>query len=173
MKNRKTYFITQAAAIAALYVVMTYAISTINLASGAIQLRISECLTILPFFTPAAVPGLFIGCLISNMIAGANGSIIIWDIIFGSIATLLGAVGTYALRKYKWLTPLPPILANTIIVPFILAFAYQIPGSIFYFMLTVGIGEILSCGVLGLVLLHLLLPYRKYLFTSEYSSGPS
>lgn len=81
--------------IAALYVVLTYITNLLGLASGTIQVRFSEALCILPVFTPAAIPGLFIGCLISNLITGG----IIWDIIFGSIATLLGALGTYFLRK--------------------------------------------------------------------------
>ena len=114
MKNKKAYFITQAAVIAALYVVLTLFINAFDLASGAIQVRISEALTILPYFTPAAVPGLFIGCLLSNFMTGAA----IWDIIFGSLATLIGAIGTYLLRKWKWCAPLPPILSNTIIISF-------------------------------------------------------
>lgn len=160
MKNSKTLFITQAAIIAALYVVLTILVNALGLANYPIQLRFSEALTILPFFIPAAIPGLFLGCLISNLLTGA----IVWDVIFGSLATLLGAVGTYLLRKNKWLAPLPPIVANTIIVPFVLYYAYQIPGSVPYFMLTVGLGEILSCGVLGMLLLFVLQKYRKYIF---------
>lgn len=160
MKNKKAYFITQAAVIAALYVVLTVAINAFDLANGAIQVRISEALTILPFFTPAAIPGLFIGCLLSNLITGA----VIWDIIFGSLATLLGALGTYALRRWKWTASLPPIIANTIIVPLVLNYAYGLPGGIPFFMLTIGIGEILSCGVLGMLLLFLLQKYRNVLF---------
>lgn len=102
--TNKIIFICQAAMIAALYVVLTYAINAFNLASGAIQVRVSEALTILPFFTPAAIPGLVIGCFIANLSTGA----VILDVIFGTLATLLGALGTYALRKYKWLAPLPP-----------------------------------------------------------------
>lgn len=160
MKNSKTLFIAQAAIIAALYVVLTLLANSLGLANYAIQLRFSEALTILPFFTPAAIPGLFLGCVISNLLTGA----IIWDVIFGSLATLLGAVGTYLLRRCKWLAPLPPIVANTVIVPPVLYFAYHIPGSIPFFMLTVGIGEILSCGVLGMLLLFVLQKYKKYLF---------
>lgn len=162
MKNSKTLFVSQAALIAALYVVLTLLANALGLANYAIQLRFSEALTILPFFTPAAIPGLFLGCLISNLLTGA----ILWDIIFGSLATLLGAVGTYLLRRCKWLAPLPPIVANTLIVPMVLYFAYHIPGSIPYFMLTVGLGEILSCGVLGILLLLLLQKYKKYIFPS-------
>lgn len=162
MKNKKSYFITQAAVIAAIYVVLTLAINVFNLASGAIQVRISEALTILPFFTPAAVPGLFVGCLLSNFITGAP----VWDVVFGSLATLIGALGTYALRKWKWLAPVPPILANVLIIPFVLHYAYGIPGGIPFFMLTVGAGEIISCGILGMLLLFLLQKYRNILFRS-------
>ena len=96
MRNKKVLFLTQAAVIAAIYVVLTIFISAFNLASGAIQVRISEALTILPFFTPAAIPGLAIGCLLSNLLTGAA----VYDVVFGSLATLLGAVGTYLLRKH-------------------------------------------------------------------------
>lgn len=163
MKNSKTLFVAQAALIAALYVVLTLLANSLGLANYAIQLRFSEALTILPFFTPAAIPGLFLGCLISNLLTGA----IIWDIVFGSIATLIGAVGTYLLRRCKWLAPLPPIAANTLIVPLVLYFAYRVPGSIPFFMLTVGIGEILSCGVLGILLLLVLQRYKKYIFPTD------
>ena len=163
MNNKKAYFITQAAVIAALYVVLTLFINAFDLASGAIQVRISEALTILPYFTPAAVPGLFIGCLLSNFMTGAA----IWDIIFGSLATLIGAIGTYLLRKWKWCAPLPPILSNTIIIPFVLTYAYGIPGGIPFFMLTVGAGEVLSCGVLGMILLFALQRYRNIIFKNN------
>lgn len=157
---KKINFLTQAAMIAALYVVLTLAINAFGLASGAIQVRVSEALTILPYFTPAAIPGLFIGCLLSNTITGCA----LFDIIFGSIATLLGAVGTYLLRRHKWLAPVPPIIANTIIVPFVLSYVYGTPGTIPYLMLTVGIGEVISCGVFGMVLLFALNKYRTTLF---------
>ncbi len=160
-KNNYTIFLTQAAVIAALYVVLTLLANTLGLANYSIQVRFSEALTILPLFTPAAIPGLFVGCLLSNILTGC----IFWDIIFGPIATLLGAVGTRLLRKKsKWLATLPPILSNTIIIPFVLSFAYKFEGSLPYFVLTVGIGEIISCGVLGLILYSALYKYRKQIF---------
>lgn len=151
---------THAAAIAALYVVLTLVANALGLANYAIQVRFSEALTILPYFTPAAIPGLFLGCLISNLLTGGA----VLDVIFGSLATLLGAVGTYLLRKNKWLTPIPPIVANILIVPYVLAYVYKFEGSIPYFMVTVGIGEIISCGILGMILLNVLQKYRKYIF---------
>ena len=165
MRDKKVLFITQAAMIAALYVVLTLLANALGLANYAIQVRFSEALTILPFFTPAAIPGLTIGCLLSNLLTGCMPL----DILFGSLATLIGAVGTYLLRKHQWTAPLPPILANTVIVPFVLAYVYQFEGSIPYFMLTVGIGEILSCGVLGMILMGVLMKYRNVLFKTEFT----
>ena len=159
MKQTNTAFLSQAAMIAAIYVVLTYVFAPFSF--GEIQVRIAEALTILPVFTPADIPGLFIGCLIGNIIGGA----ILPDIIFGSIATLLGAFFTYQLcRSRQLLAPLPPILANTLIVPFVLRFGYGVALPIPFMMLTVGIGEILSCGVLGLVLYFALRKYKNIVF---------
>lgn len=160
--KKKVFFITQAAAIAALYTVLTLTAGAFGLANGAIQLRISEALTILPFFTPAAIPGLFIGCVVSNILTGC----VIWDIIFGSLATLIGAVGTYFLSRKvnKWLSPVAPILANTLIIPFVLTYAYGVEDGIPFLMLTVGAGEVLSCGVLGLILQNAIEPIKKVVF---------
>ena len=164
MNERKndTYVtkIVQAAMIAALYVVLTFIANAFGLANYAIQVRFSEALTILPYFTSAAVPGLFVGCLLSNILTGCMPL----DVVFGSLATLIGAVGTRMLRKCKWLAPIPPILANTIIVPFILAYVYQFEGSIPYFMLTVGAGEIISCGILGMINLYALEKHAGRIF---------
>lgn len=159
--NQNVKHLVHGAVIAALYFVLTMLANALGLANYAIQLRFSEALTILPLFTPAAIPGLFLGCILSNFATGA----ILIDVIFGSLATLIGAVGTYLLRNQsKFLAPLPPIVANTIIVPLVLAYAYHLEGGIPYFMLTVGIGEILSCGVLGLLLYQMLSKYRQYIF---------
>ncbi|MGN0406622.1 MAG: QueT transporter family protein [Bacteroides sp.] len=163
MKNKKVVFITHAAVIAALYVVLTYVANMLGLANGAIQVRFSEALTILPYFTPAAIPGLAVGCLLSNILTGCA----LYDIIFGTLATLLGAVGTYMLRRIKWLAPLPPIIANTLIVPWVLMLVYQVPGTIWYFMLTVGAGEIISCGILGMLLLFALNRYKNVIFNNN------
>ena len=160
MRNKNVLFVAQAALIAAIYVVLTYFISAFHLASGAIQVRISEALTVLPYFTPAAIPGLAVGCLLSNLLTGC----LPMDVVFGSLATLIGAFGSYLLRQYKWLVPLPPIIANTLIVPFVLAYVYGVEGSIPFFMLTVGIGEVISCYLLGGILLKALLPYRTIIF---------
>jgi len=161
MKQKNIQHLTLAAVIAALYVILTLLCNALGLANHSIQVRFSEALTILPLFTPAAIPGLYVGCLLSNILTGC----IAWDILFGPIATLLGALGTRFLgRKYKWAACLPPILSNTLIIPLILSYAYHFEGSIIYFMFTVGIGEILSCGVLGMLLYVTLNKYRNHLF---------
>lgn len=144
-------YITKAAAIAALYVVLTELSAQFGLAgTNLIQFRISEALTILPFFTSAAIPGLAIGCLLSNLLTGA----VFWDVVFGTVAMLIGAILTYALRRYgKWLAPIPPILANTVIVPFVLRYAYGMTQTWWLLALFVFIGEFVCCGVLGMPLL--------------------
>ena len=162
MKNQKVLFLTQAAMIAELYVVLTVLFQPFSF--GEIQVRIAEALTILPAFTPAAIPGLFVGCLIGNMLGGS----ILPDIIFGSLATLLGALFTYLLRKQnKFLTPLPPIVANIIIVPCVLHYTYGINLPIPFLMVTVGVGEIISCGVLGMILYATLKKYQYRIFKTN------
>ena len=155
MKNKNITFMTQAAMIAAIYVVLTYVFAPFSF--GEVQIRIAEALTILPAFTPAAIPGLFVGCFIGNTLGGA----ILPDIICGSLATLIGACFTYRLReKTFFLMPLPPVIANMLIVPFVLRYAYGVALPIPFMMLTVGIGEVISCGVLGFVLYSALKKYK-------------
>ena len=155
--------LVQAAMIAALYVVFTFLANAMGIASQVIQVRFSEALTILPYFTPAAIPGLFIGCLLAYILTGCA----IPDIVFGSLATLIGAVFTYKLRKNKWLAPVPPILSNVIVVPFVLLYAYGVRPLWFSFI-TIAIGEVISCGLLGMLLLFTLNKYRSVLFPAEF-----
>lgn len=184
MKSKKVLFLTQAAMIAALYVVLTELSNVFGLASYAVQIRFSEALTILPFFTPAAIPGLFVGCIISNLLVSAN----VFDILFGSLATLLGALGTYGIKKLftkkhpvsnhvqsqfveskksnktaVWLAPIPPIVSNTIIIPLVLKYAYGIEPLWFSFI-TVFAGEFISCGIMGIFLLIFLKKYQRHIF---------
>lgn len=159
MKNKRVTFLTQSAIIAAVYVVLSVVFAAIG--NGAVPIRIAESLTILPVFTPAAIPGLFVGCLLGNILSGA----ILPDIIFGSLATLVAAFGTYKLKQiHPVLGPIAPIAANTIVVPLVLYYGYGTPLPIPYMMLTVGIGEILSCGVLGIILYKALLPRKVHIF---------
>ena len=160
MRDKKVTFLTQAAMIAALYVVLTFVFAPISF--GEVQIRIAEMLTVLPIFTPAAVPGLFVGCLIGNITGGA----MLPDVIFGSIATLVGAAGTYCLRNTnRFFAVLPPIVANILIVPFVLRYAYGVALPIPFLILTVGIGEVVSCGVLGNCLIIVLNRYRTRIFS--------
>lgn len=145
-------YLTTAAIIAALYVVFTGLSAVFGLASGVIQVRLSEALTILPYFTPAAIPGVTIGCLLANLLTGAPFP----DIIFGTLASFLGVLGASLLRKKKYLIAVPTILSNAIIIPLVLQYAYGVKDAFWYLMLTVGIGELLSAGILGGLLLQVL-----------------
>ena len=138
------------AAIAAIYVVLTIVFAPISFL--AVQVRIAEALTALPMFSLAAIPGLFIGCLFGNLLGGA----VVWDIVFGSIATLIGAVGSYLLRKNRWLVPIPPIVSNSLIVPFVLKYAYGMDLPIPVLILDILIGELLGCYVLGELLISII-----------------
>lgn len=157
--HKEVLKITQGALIAALYVVLTLAFAPISF--GPLQLRISETLIILPMFTSAAVPGLFIGCLLANILGGA----VIPDVIFGSLATLIGAWLGYKLRANRWLVPIPEIVANTLIIPFVLYYGYglrEIPIPLM--AVYIAGGEFLGCYVLGELLGSLLLKYRQSVF---------
>ncbi len=150
---------TQGALIAALYVAFSFIAYSFGLSGNAVvQMRLSEMLTVLPAFMPAAIPGLAIGCLLTNLLTGCA----VWDVIFGTLATLLGAIGTFLLRKNKWLAPLPPILANTMILPPVLATVYG-GATIPVFILTVGLGEIVCCGILGEILVFFMKKYQSKL----------
>lgn len=169
-RNRRVTFIVTAAMIAALYVVLSLVSNAFGLASGAIQLRISEALTILPAFTPAAVPGLAIGCLLFNLLSGAA----MPDVIFGTIATLLGAIGSWRIatlwrgkRFMPFLLPLPPVFWNACIIPWVLKVAYGLTDVYWYLFATVGLGELLSCGVLGLLLYSSVKPVARFLFKTH------
>ena len=158
--NRKVLLLCQGAMIAAIYVALTVFINAFGLANGAIQIRISEALCILPIFTPAAIPGLFVGCVLSNIITGCA----IYDIVFGSLATLLGAIGTYYLRKTKFLFTLPPVIANGVIIPLVLRFAYKMPDAYWFLVVTVCAGEVISVCILGMILKADLWKERMFIF---------
>ncbi|MBR3099384.1 MAG: QueT transporter family protein [Clostridia bacterium] len=150
MNRNKTKELALSGMIAALYVVLTWLANAMGLASGAVQVRFSEALTILPVFFTAAVPGLTVGCILANLLTG----LALWDVVFGSLATLIGAAGTRMLRNKPLIAWIPPVLSNMLIVPIVLMKVYGAPESWFYLVLTVGAGEVISCGVLGLLLYH-------------------
>ena len=164
INTKKTIlYITQSAAISALYVILTFVFAPISF--GAMQIRIAEALTILPLFTPAAVPGLFVGCLIANAVGGA----VIWDIIFGSAATLIGAWIGYILRFNRWLVPLPAVAANSVIVPLVLKYAYGMELPLYLMVIYVALGEIIGCYVLGEILASALLKHKKHIFNDTHN----
>lgn len=158
--NKSVKYIAIGGIIAAMYVVLTYVCSLMGLSSGVVQVRFSEALCILPCFMPAAIPGLFVGCLLSNLLTGCA----LWDVVFGSLATLIGACGTYLLRKNRFLAAVPPIMANTIIVPFVLRLVYEVPDAMWFLFLTVFIGEFISIGILGELLYSVIKKYGRRLW---------
>ena len=163
MKNKKLQYMVRAALIAALYVALTHVSHVFGLASGAVQIRFSEALCVLPFFTPAAIPGLFIGCIIANLTTGA----VAWDVIFGSLATLIGALIASKLKN-KYLVPIPTVISNTVIVPFVILFCYTerelwtVPT---YLLGVIGVfaGEVISAYIFGIIL-HTALNKHKNIF---------
>lgn len=159
MINRKVYFTTEAAVIAAIYTVL---VMVFNYSSfGPIQFRIAEALTILPFFTPAAIPGVTLGCFLSAILVPGTH---VLDMIFGPLATLIAAILSYKLRRYKFLVPIPPIVVNALVIPWILKFAYGEAQSVPFMMLSVGLGELAAAGVLGMMLLFALERVKQFVF---------
>ena len=146
--------LTTAAVIAAVYTVLT---TTLPIPQyGAIQLRVAEAMTVLPFFFPEAIGGLAVGCFLSNVLM----SPIPMDWIFGTAATLLAALWTRRMPNLA-LAPLPPVICNAVIIGAMIAwyeggFSAQFPALFAYNALTVGIGEAIACCVLGLLLLEVM-----------------
>ncbi len=156
----RSKYLTQSGLIAAVYVALTLLSSALGLASGQIQLRLGESLCLLPCLLPAAVPGLTVGCLLANLLTGCP----IWDVLFGTAATLLGAMGTRALKDRPRLALLPPIGANALIIPQVLTRAYGLQAALPLLTLTVAAGEVLCCGVLGTVVYNTLNKHKNRLF---------
>ena len=156
--NRKTKALIRGALIASIYVILTYLSNLFGLANGAIQVRLSEMLCVFAIFLPESIAGLTLGCLLSNIFTGC----IAFDVIFGSLATLIGAVGTYIFRKHKIPALMCPVISNMFIVPLILKYAYGLQGAWWYMVVTVGIGEFVSCVLLGSVLAKLISKNRRF-----------
>ncbi len=160
-RNKKILYICQGAAVAAIYAALTLAAQLVGLGAGVLQLRISEALCVLPAFIPAAIPGLYVGCLLSALLSGA-----VWlDVLVGPIATLIGALGAYALgNREKYLVPLPTLAANTLLVPPVLAYGYAVETALPLLYLSIGISELLSAYVLGIVFYGALDKRRNHIF---------
>ena len=149
MKSSKTLFLTRGALIAALYVALTYVSASLGLASGVIQVRLSEALIVLVIFMPEAVIGVTLGCLIANLMTGA----LIWDVIFGTLVLVNVVFRAEILPKnIRWLATLPTVISNAIIIPFVLIYAYGASEAYYFIMLTVGAGELISATGLGTAL---------------------
>ncbi len=165
MKSRIKYtrFLSQAAVIAAVYTVLTLAFAPLSYGESMIQVRISEMLTILPYYTSAAIPGLFIGVIVSNLFSPV-GAI---DVVLGSLATLLAAYLSYR-TKNKWLVPIPPIVVNALVIGGMLHYVYNFPLELS--IISIAIGQILSCYGLGGILMVALDRTKQYIFP-EYNKG--
>lgn len=159
-KHFNVKYLVKAGIIAAIYVVLVIIFSFSSF--GPIQFRVAEAMTILPFFTSAAIPGLFVGCLIANILGGA----VIWDIIFGSLATLIAAFLSFKLRKQALLVPIPPIVVNSVVVGIILKLAYGVPEGLLFLMGSVFLGQLVAVYGLGMILLKALTPF-KTMFDDE------
>lgn len=159
MVQKKTKKLMLSALVAALYVVLTYVSSLFGLSSGVIQLRLSEALNVLALYSFSAAPGLAVGCLIANLFTGS----VLWDIVFGSLATFLGACGAYLLRKNRLAALACPVLSNTLVIPFVLKYAYGVPDAFWFLFLTVALGELASCLALGLLAGKTIDKYKKAL----------
>lgn len=152
--------LAQGAIIAAVYALLTIFFAPIS--SGLIQCRVSEAMSILPYFTFSAVPGLFIGCLLGNLLTGAP----IYDVLFGSLATLIAAFITYQIRNRasKYLAPLPSVVVNALVVGWLLVYVYEVGVRFWVAAGYVAIGQAIACFALGIPLMKLLERFRGKLF---------
>lgn len=153
--KKNLLYLIQAAIIAAIYVIITLTFSPLSF--GPVQFRFSEALTVLPFVLKSAVPGLFVGCLIANFFSPNP---LMWmDVVFGSLATLLAAYLTMKTKK-PYLAPLPPVIVNALIIGIMLAYLYGLP--LWLTISSVGLGQAVSCYVLGYPLLFFLLKTKIF-----------
>ncbi len=161
MLNKKATYFIQFVIIAALYAGITIAEQfTVGMTKDIIQVRLSDALTVLPVFTPAAIPGLFVGCLTANYAIGCQ----TYDVIFGSLATLVGAIGTYLIRKHKFMAPVPPVIVTMITVPLLFTYVYRYEDSFWYYVIAIGVGQLIACGVFGIALMLGLEDHKEKLF---------
>lgn len=152
--------LAQGAIIAAVYALLTIFLAPIS--SGLIQCRVSEAMSVLPYFTFSAVPGLFIGCLLANLLTGAP----IYDVVLGSLATLIAAFITYGMRKHvsKYLAPLPSVIVNALVVGWLLTYVYEVGVNYWIAAGYVAIGQAIACFALGIPLMKLMERFHGKLF---------
>ncbi len=144
--DRQVRLLVQGAVIAALYAVLTLILPVT--AAGTVEFRISEALTLLAALTPAAIPGLTVGCVLANVLHGA----VVLDVVFGSLATLLAAIATWTTRKNLFVAAVWPAIFNGLIVGLLLRYAYQMDAPLYVLMLSVAGGEAVICYALGIPL---------------------
>jgi len=145
-------FLIQASLIAAIYTALCLILHPISFGFGGVELRVSEALTLLPVLTPAAVPGLFVGCLLANLLGGAT----ILDIVFGSLTTLAAALLTRKLRKWPTWAAVPPVLFNAVVVGALLKYAYGVALPLYICMLSIGLGQAVACFGIGLPMMKMM-----------------
>lgn len=177
MYKGKTKYVIQAIVIAIVYVILTVIADQFGMAKGIVQVRISDALCVLTYFTPAAIPGLFIGCFAANTIISLTpdpmtGKMVLskaaeYYVLFGSCSILVASIISYFIKKYKFVVCVPAIVLNTIVVPLIFKFAFRYEDSLLKCFLTVGVGELISCGLLGTALLLGLEDSRDKLFPQD------
>ena len=168
MRKMTTRQLALAAVVAAVYTVLSYFGNIFGLTYGPIQCRFAEALTVLPFLFPATVPGLFVGCLLTNLISTVGPL----DIVLGSLATLLAAAWT-ARMPNRWLAPLPPVICNGVIIGAMIAW-YEVGFTSRFWALfafngvTVAVGELVACYILVSIMLSVLprIPYVRQLARS-------
>ncbi len=158
--KRPVRYLAQAAVVAALYTALTVLLAPISF--GAVQCRVSEALCVLPYLMPSSVWGLFLGCLLGNLIMGAP-----WfDIVFGSLATLAAALCTYWFSRWKLprcFAPLPGVVFNALVMGAVLTYGYLLPLPYWTSALYVGVGQAVACYAIGLPLLYILCRNKRIL----------
>lgn len=164
--NRVVRFIVIAGVVAALYVVLMLIFMPISL--GVVQVRVAEALCVLPMLTPAAIPGLAVGCLISNLVGVTSAAVaaeaVVFDVIFGSLTTLIAAVLSYAMRRNKWVATAPPVVLNALIIGAILTWAYKESMPYLFTVLYIAAGQAIACYGVGIPLYNALEKHKTLLF---------
>ena len=162
---RENYFkirrLVQASLIAAVYTALCMILHPISFGFGGVELRVSEALSLLPMMTPAAVPGLFVGCLLSNLLGGAT----MLDVVFGSLTTLAAAVLTRKWRSRPLLAALPPVLMNAVVIGALLRYAYGVAMPLGLCLASIGRGQAAACYAIGLPLMKLFRRMPKKYFS--------
>ncbi len=161
--NSNIRYLSEASLIAALYVMLTAISSAFGLGNGPIQLRLSESLCVFAIFTPAALPGVTLGCFISNLLTGCA----LWDMVFGTLASFIGMIGCRALKKLPYIAPTPYALSNMIAVPLIQAYVYDVSEALPLLFLFIGVGEVLSVYVVGLPIYFILKKNKDLIFIQK------